>query len=282
MSADLKIVNSGVPGAESGFSDSAGHPVIDKTASVHKDTFIGTGTIVGPYAVIGAGVELGKNCIVHSHAVITGPAKFGDSNEFFSFSCIGGAPQDLRHKGEPTTLNAGDRNVFREYVTVSRGTVHGGGVTEIGSDNLIMAYRHIAHDCIIGNRVVMANNATLAGHVKVDDFAVFGGMVAVASFIRIGESAMLAAGSMVDRNVPPFSMVAGNRAVLQGTNRVGLMRRGFDSAARLQIKQILKRLKRKDDSLQQTIETYRNLDNLCPESARLIDFLSQVTRGITR
>jgi UDP-N-acetylglucosamine acyltransferase len=213
--------------------------------------------------------------------VITGNTRLGSENEVFPFACIGGDPQDLRHNGEATTLIIGNKNIFREHVTVNRGTVHGGGSTVIGNNNLIMAYSHIAHDCIIGDRVVIANNGTLAGHVEVYDYAVFGGGVQVASFMRIGESAMLAAGAMVDRDVPPFSMVAGDRAKLQGTNRVGMIRREFSSDVRLEIKQIIKQLIRKDE-LKKIVMEYSDRTDVSKESLRLIEFLSSASRGVVR
>ncbi|MBN2525675.1 MAG: acyl-ACP--UDP-N-acetylglucosamine O-acyltransferase [Deltaproteobacteria bacterium] len=258
------------------------HAEIDVLASVHPDAVIGEGCKVGAYAVIGPGVTLGRQCVVHPHGVVMGPTLLGDGNEVHPFACIGGAPQDLRHRGEPTELVIGHRNSFREHVTVGRGTVHGGGRTVIGDDNLVMAYCHIAHDCIIGNRVVMANGATLAGHVQVQDFAVFGGMVAVASFVRIGESAMLAAGAMLEKDVPPFAMVAGNRAVLKGVNRVGIARRDFSGAARLEIKRIIRALKKRETPLSNIMESFRNSGIKTPEALRLFAFLEQLPRGVTR
>ncbi|MBN2344216.1 MAG: acyl-ACP--UDP-N-acetylglucosamine O-acyltransferase [Deltaproteobacteria bacterium] len=255
---------------------------IDPRASVHSDAQLGEGCRIGPFAVVGEGVTLGKNCTLQAHAVVTGPTRMGNENEVYSFACIGGAPQDLRHRGEATELIVGDGNAFREHVTVGRGTVHGGGKTVIGNDNLIMAYCHIAHDCIIGNNVVMANNATLAGHVQVQDFAVFGGMVAVASFVRIGESAMLAAGSLLEKDVPPYAMVAGDRAVLKGVNRVGISRRGFSDSAKRDIKMIIKALKYSRTSLAEIIESVENTGPLSMEAERLIAFLRERQRSITR
>ncbi len=291
MNADLKIVkqnlsfnspdNSNIANNNSHDNGLVDNCTVDHLASVHKDAKLGKGCIVGPYAIIEKNVVLGKNCIIHAHAVISGPSFFGDDNEIFPFAVIGEAPQDLRHKGEPTSLKVGNRNIFREHVTVSRGTIHGGAVTVIGDENMVMAYSHIAHDCIIGNRVVMANNATLAGHVEVQDFAVFGGSVSVGSFLRIGESAMLGAGSMIDRDVAPFSMVAGDRAALQGINSVGMTRRGFDSAERLIIKRIVKMLKRKEP-LQNIINEFSYESDSLKPMVRLIEFLQTASRGITR
>jgi UDP-N-acetylglucosamine acyltransferase len=273
MSPDLKLLRGDKDAPASG---------VDPRAQVHSSARLGHQCAVGPFAVIGPDVVLGDGCTVHPHAVITGPSVFGSGNEFHPFSCVGGAPQDLRHRGEPTRLEAGDGNVFREHVTVNRGTVHGGGVTRIGSFNLFMAYCHVAHDCIIGDRVVMANNATLAGHVTVQDHAVFGGMVAVASFLRIGESAMLAAGSMLERDVPPFAMVGGNRARLCGVNRVGLRRRGFGPTALHQIKQIIMRLRDESIPVEDIIADVSGIPGLTGEATRLLSFLSTAKRGLTR
>ena len=255
---------------------------IDPLASVHADAVLGEGCSIGPYAVIGADVTLGANCVVQPHGVVTGPTVMGANNVVFPFACVGGAPQDLRHRGEATMLRIGDGNTFREHVTISRGTVHGGGETIIGNDNLFMAYCHIAHDCILGNRIVMANGATLAGHVTVQDYAVFGGMVAVASFVRIGESAMLAAGAMLEKDVPPFSMVAGNRASLRGVNRVGIARRKFSAAAQLEIKRVIRMLKKKSEPLAILHQEFQKMTMQTPEGARLQAFLAQLPRGVTR
>jgi UDP-N-acetylglucosamine acyltransferase len=272
-SPDLKLLRSE--------SDGTGSRV-DPRADVHPTASIGDGCVVGAFAVVGAGVTMGEGCVVHPHAVVTGPTVMGAGNEMHPFSCIGGAPQDLRHRKEPTLLEVGCRNEFREYVTVNRGTLHGGGVTRIGDDNLIMAYSHIAHDCILGNRVVMANGSTLAGHVRVQDYAVFGGMVAVGAFLRIGESAMMAAGSMLERDVAPFSMVGGNRARLCGVNRVGLRRRGFSDESVRQIYRIIRRLRDRDVTCEQIVNEFSAQPDLCPHAAHLIDFLNTLEKGIIR
>ncbi|MBN2716928.1 MAG: acyl-ACP--UDP-N-acetylglucosamine O-acyltransferase [Deltaproteobacteria bacterium] len=255
---------------------------IDPKASVHPDAVLGEGCKVGPYAVIDADVTLGARCVVHPHGVVTGPTNMGDENEVFPFACIGGAPQDLRHRGELTVLQVGNRNIFREHVTVGRGTMHGGGRTLIGDDNLIMAYCHVAHDCVLGNRVVMANGATLAGHVVVEDFAVFGGMVAVASFVTIGESAMLAAGSMIEKDVLPFSMVAGNRATLRGVNRVGIARRQFSEAAKREIRYVIRKLIHRGLPISTLQSEFERHTWHTPQAAQLVQFIGSRPRGVTR
>ncbi|MBW2277112.1 MAG: acyl-ACP--UDP-N-acetylglucosamine O-acyltransferase [Deltaproteobacteria bacterium] len=256
--------------------------VVDPRADVHPDAVIGPDCQIGPFAVVGAGVSLGEGCALHGHAVVLGPTILGPGNEIHPFACVGGSPQDLRHRGEPTRLVVGRDNVFREHVTVSRGTAHGGGETTIGDANLLMAYCHVAHDCRIGSHVVMANCATLAGHVQVEDHVVFGGLVAVGAFLRVGESAMLAAGSMIEREVPPFCTVAGDRARLRAVNRVGLDRRSVGPDARAQIKQIFRALKARSESLEQIIAQCRETFDLTDEASRMLIFLERVERGLTR
>ncbi len=258
---------------------------VDPRAVISPSAAVGPGCTVGPFAVIGDDVRLGAACVIHPHAVISGPTVLGDGNEVCSFSCIGGAPQDLRHNGEPTTLIIGDGNVFREHVTVNRGTVHGGGRTVIKDRNLFMAYTHVAHDCAIGSHVVMANHATLAGHVTVEDHAVFGGMVGVGTFLRVGESAMLAAGSMVEREVPPFCIIAGDRAKLRAVNRVGLDRRGIAPEAKQQIKALFRMLKTPGLTLPEIIRRWQTATPAAartPEALRMARFLETATRGLTR
>ncbi len=260
------------------------HPsaIVDPLASIHPSAEIGPGSVIGPYAVIGPDVTLGPECIVHTHGVILGPTTFGPQNTVHPFACIGGSPQDLRYRGERTDLKVGARNDFREHVTVNRGTGHGGGSTIIGDDNLLMAYSHVAHDCVLANHVVMANHATLAGHAVVQDHVVFGGMVAVGAFIRIGESAMLAAGSMVERDVPPFCLVAGDRARLRAINTVGLNRRGVEPEVKRQIKEIFRALRDHGQSLVGIIERFDKAPTLAPAPGRMIEFIRQGSRGLTR
>jgi UDP-N-acetylglucosamine acyltransferase len=279
MSARIELMNHKEAGAAAR---------IDPRAVISPRAVVGRGCRIGPFAVIGDGVRLGEGCVVHPHAVISGPTVMGPRNEVHAFACIGGSPQDLRHDGEPTELVIGEGNAFREHVTINRGTVHGGGRTVIGSHNLFMAYTHVAHDCQVGSRVVMANHATLAGHAVVADHVVFGGMVGVGTFLRIGESAMLAAGAMVEREVPPFCIVAGDRARLRAVNRVGLDRRGIGPAAKQQIKAIFRMLKDSDTPLSEIIAHWRftassdDTHFLTPEAERMIHFLENTTRGLAR
>ena len=268
---------------EGGRTDNGPEPAVtDPRAAVHPSAEIGPDCSIGPFAVVGPHVSLGSGCEVHAHAVIMGPTTLGDENVIHSFACIGGPPQDLRYQGERTELIVGNNNVFREHVTVNRGTSHGGGFTKIGNNNLLMAYCHVAHDCHIGNRVVMANHATIAGHTAVGHHAVFGGMVAVGTFLRIGESAMLAAGAMVEREVPPFCIVAGDRASLRAINRVGLDRRNFNPEARKQIRAIFRAIKEKGRPLDAIVAQFSKLDMLSPEAKRMLCFIEEVKRGLTR
>jgi UDP-N-acetylglucosamine acyltransferase len=255
---------------------------VDPRAAVDPAADLGPGCTVGPFAVIGPGVELGPDCAVAGHAVIGGPTRIGARNTVHPFAVIGGPPQDLRHRGEPTRLEIGDDNEFREHVTISRGTVRGGGVTRVGSGNLLMAGCHVAHDCRIGSHVVMANHATLAGHVTVHDHAVFGGMAAVGAFLRVGESAMLAAGAMVERDAPPFCIVAGDRARLRAVNRVGLDRRGIGQPARGQIKALFLALRRRNETLAGLVARFELMADLSEEARRMVAFLRGATRGLIR
>ncbi len=265
-------------GADSTPDDSG----IDPRAVVHPSACIGLGCTIGPYVVIGPEVHLGPRCVVHPHAVLQGPTTLGPNNTIHSFACIGGPPQDLRYRGEDTTLVIGAGNEFREHVTVNRGTPRGGGITTIGDDNLMMAYSHVAHDCHLGNHIVMANHATIAGHTRVQDYVVFGGLVGVGQFLRIGESAMLAAGSMIEQEVPPFCTVSGDRAKLRAVNRIGLERRNIGPSAKKQIKAIFKALKDRRTPLTQMINEFGNRETLSPEAQRMLDFLGQAARGVTR
>jgi len=196
--------------------------IVDPKAKIHPSCKI------GPYCVIGAGVELGKGCHLVSHVVMEGPTKIGVDNGFFPFSSIGLAPQDISYAGEPTRLEIGDHNEIREFVTINRGTVKGGGLTKIGDHNLIMAYTHIAHDCQIGSHIIMANAATLGGHVTVEDWASVGALCPVHHFVRIGTHSIIGGGTTVTQDVLPFSKTSAERGThAYGLNAIGLERRGF-------------------------------------------------------
>ena len=202
------------------------HPtaIVDPKSKIHSSCY------VGPYCVIGAEVELGEGCVLDSHVVMDGATKIGAGSHFFPFTSIGLAPQDITYAGEPTRLEMGARNVVREFVTINRGTVKGGGCTRVGDDNLIMAYTHIAHDCQIGSHVIMANAATLGGHVTVEDWATVGALCPVHHFVRIGTHAFIGGGTTITRDVLPFSKTSAERGTrAYGLNAVGLERAGFDA-----------------------------------------------------
>ncbi len=234
------------------------HPtaIVDPKARVHPSC------VIGPYCVIGAEIELGEDCRLVSHVAMGGPTRIGANNTFFPFSSIGLAPQDISYKGEPTRLEIGDHNQIREFATINRGTVKGGGLTKIGDHNLIMAYTHIAHDCQIGNHIIMANAATLGGHVSVGDWANVGALCPVHHFVRIGAYSIVGGGSTITRDVLPFSKTSAERDTqAYGLNAVGLERRGFSKeriqklhhayrvllASKLNTSQALERLKAETD-----------------------------------
>jgi UDP-N-acetylglucosamine acyltransferase len=198
--------------------------MIHKTAIIDSKAKISTNVEIGPYATIGPNVEIGENTLIQSHVNITGNTTIGKGNKFYSFASIGSDPQDLKYKGEETTLLIGDNNTIREHVTINTGTVQGGGLTKIGNNNLIMIGAHIAHDCIIGNNIVMANNTAIAGHAEIEDFVIIGAKCGVQQFTRIGKRAMIGGMTGVLRDVIPYGLSTGNRNYLNGINVVGLRR----------------------------------------------------------
>jgi len=250
--------------------------VIDAAAGLAADVKIGPYSVIGPDVTIGAGTEIGP------HVVIKGPTRIGADNRIFQFASIGDAPQDKKYAGEPTRLEIGDRNTIREFVTLNRGTVQDEGVTRIGDDNWIMAYVHIAHDCRIGNQTIFANNASLAGHVSVDDYAILGGFTLVHQFCAIGAHSMTAFGSGISKDVPPYVTVGGSPARPHGLNMEGLRRRGFSADARKRLKDAYRVLYREKLSLQEAITRLQSAATGCDELQLLVDFLGKQTRGIVR
>lgn len=255
------------------------HPsaIVDVNANIHPSCKI------GPYCTIGVGVELGEGCELISHVTIEGPSKIGSSNRFFPFSSIGLAPQDLSYKGESTRLEIGDSNVIREFVTINRGTAKGGGVTRIGSHILVMAYVHVAHDCSIGDHVILANAATLGGHVTVEEWAVVGALCPVHQFVRIGAHAYIGGGTTVTRDVLPFSKTAAERGThAYGLNAIGLERRGFSKERIRKIHHAYKVL------LASKLNTSQALEKLKSEPVRsedievLVRFIEVSERGIIK
>ncbi len=197
-------------------------------AIIHEKASLGSGVSVGPYCTVGEAVEIGADCELISHVVLGGPTRVGEKNRFFPYASVGLDPQDLKYKGEPTRLEIGDHNTFREFVTVHRGTEEGGGVTRIGNHNLLMAYCHVAHDCQLAHHIVMANGAALGGHVTIEDYVVLGAYCGIHQFSRIGRHSFIGAYTPVNRDVVPFSMTTEDRkAEIYGVNVVGLDRRGF-------------------------------------------------------
>ncbi len=203
--------------------------LIHPSAFVHPKAELGSDVEVGPFAYVGEFVRVGKGTKILHHATVEGHTTIGEGNEIGSFSVLGGKPQDLKYKGEPTRLEIGDRNQFREYVTVNTGTVTGTGVTKIGNDCLVMAYCHVAHDCIIGDHVVMANYSGLSGHVKIEDWVILSGMCGVSQFLRLGKHSFVGGMTAVRKDVAPYVITVGDPSEVRGLNLVGLKRRGFDS-----------------------------------------------------
>ncbi len=256
---------------------------IDSRAIVSPQVRLGCGVCIGAYAVVGPEVELGEGCVLHAHAVVNGPARLGRENVLHPFCSIGGDPQDLKYKGERTELVVGDSNVFREYVTVSRGTLQGGGVTRLGSHSLFMAYAHIAHDCQIGSHTVFANGATLAGHVTVEDHATLGAFSPVHQFCRIGRYAYIGASTVITQDVPPFSKVVTERETrCFGVNTIGLERRGFPPERIRQIEQAYRLLLRAKLNTTQALEQMRATLNGSADVEELIRFIEAAERGVIK
>jgi len=262
--------------------------VIDKTASIHPSSvieegaIIGPGVRIGPFCVIGPNVEIGEGTVLNSHIVINGHTRIGKENEIYQFASIGEVNQDLKYAKEETRVVIGDRNRIRESVTIHRGTAQGGGVTVVGSDNLLMVNTHIAHDCQIGNRCIFANNATLAGHVTVDDFAIIGGMTAVHQWCTIGAHVMVGGCSGVAQDVPPYVIAQGNHATPFGINIEGLKRRGFSKEALHAIRNAYKLLYRSGKTLDEVKPEIEALAQAHAEVRPFYDFFARSTRGLIR
>lgn len=254
------------------------HPsaIIDDLAGIAE------GVSVGPFSVIGPDVEIGTGTVIGPHVVIRGPTRIGRENRIFQFASIGEDPQDKKYQGEITRLEIGDRNVIREYSTVHRGTIQDKSVTRLGDDNLLMAYTHVAHDCVIGNGVIMANGASLAGHVTVDDFAILGGFSLVHQFCRIGRYSFSGMGSVISRDIPPYVMVGGSPTRPRGINSVGMERRGFDAESILQIKRAFKLIYKSRLKLEEAIESLTAMAEQSSEVIPLLEFLKQSGRSIIR
>lgn len=259
---------------------------IHSTALVDASAQIDSTVTVGPYAVIGPHVTIGAGTTVGAHCVIEGHTTIGQDNRIFQFASLGAAPQDKKYAGEPTRLVIGDRNTIREFCTFNIGTVQDQGVTTIGNDNWIMAYVHIAHDCVVGNQTILANNATLAGHVQVGDYAIIGGLTGVHQFTKVGAHVMAGFASHISQDVPPFMMVDGNPLAVRGFNLEGLRRRGFSAARIAAIKQMHRLLYRQGLTLELARNAIADMPASYPEAvgdiAMLLAFLEASTRGIAR
>ncbi|HEY6239911.1 MAG TPA: acyl-ACP--UDP-N-acetylglucosamine O-acyltransferase [Burkholderiales bacterium] len=256
--------------------------MIHPTAIVHPGAKLAPGVSVGPYSIIGEHVEIGEGTSIGPHVVIEGRTRIGVQNRIFGFSSLGGPPQDKKYAGEPTVLEIGDRNTIREYCTFSCGTAQDTGITRIGSDNWIMAYVHIAHDCQVGNHTVFANVATLAGHVQVGDHAVLGGFTGAHQFVSIGAHSITAVATVLLQDLPPYVMAAGNTAKPFGINGEGLKRRGFSAETIAVIKRAYKTLYRSGLGLEEARAEIAAQTRECPELQVLVDFLERSQRGIVR
>jgi UDP-N-acetylglucosamine acyltransferase len=255
---------------------------IHPTAIVSPNATLAADVEVGPYSIIGAGVELGPRCKVGPHVVINGPSRIGADNAFFQFASIGDAPQDHGYKGEATRLEIGDRNTFRECVTVNRGTTKQDWVTSIGSDNLFLAYSHVAHDCKVGSHCVFSNSVGLAGHVEVGDWVIFGAYSGVHQFAKIGAHAFLANNTAATYDIPPYFTAEGRPAVPRIVNEIGLKRRGFAPEQVRNIRNAFRVLYRSNLKLAEATEQLRVLASTQPELKAIVDFLDRSERGIAR
>jgi len=254
------------------------HPqaIVDPSAKIADDV------AVGPFTVIGADVEIGAGTTVASHVVINGPTKIGRDNRIFQFASVGEKPQDLKFNDDPTELIVGDRNTIREYVTLHRGTPGGGNVTRIGNDNLFMASSHVAHDCVLGDHIILANATALAGHVVVEDHAILGGYTTVHQFTRIGAHAFTGFSTAIDRDVLPFFTVAGNRARAVGINKEGLKRRNFSTESIRALQEAFKLLIKSSCSHKVALEKVEELAQRDANVRKMLDFLDASERGWIR
>jgi UDP-N-acetylglucosamine acyltransferase len=256
--------------------------VIDARAVVSPQAELATDVEVGPFTVIGPAVRIGARTRIAAHAVINGPTTLGADNHVFQFSSIGDAPQDKKYQGEPTRLEIGDRNVFREFCTVNRGTTHDAGVTRIGDDNLFMAYTHVAHDCQVGSRIVMANCATLGGHVQLGDWVIMGGFAGIHQFCKIGAHAFVGNNAAVTRDVPPYVMAVGQPARPHSINSEGLKRRGFSAEQIRVLRDAYRTLYRRGLSLAEAVAELTAVAREHAEVRPLLEFIGAATRSLVR
>lgn len=255
--------------------------MIDERAYIHPSAVIAKNVTIGPWAYIGENVTIDEGTWIAPHVVVKGPTRIGKNNKIFQFASIGEQPQDKKYNNEPTKLIIGDDNVIREYCNFNRGTVHGGGVTQIGSRNLFMANVHIAHDCIIGNNIIMANNTSVAGHVEIKDFAILSGYIGIHQFCKIGEYSFLSHGMLITQDVAPYMMVAGERRKkVSGINVEGLRRHQFSPEAIRAIKEAYKILYMRNLRLSEATEQLIDLAKTHPEIERVVSFIEASERGL--
>jgi UDP-N-acetylglucosamine acyltransferase len=256
---------------------------IHPTAILDPRSKVSASSVIGPYCVVGPDVELGDDCELISHVSIQGPTKIGFNNRFFPFCSIGLGPQDISYRGEPTRLEIGDHNVIREFVTLNRGTVKGGGLTRVGNQTLIMAYTHVAHDCVIGDHVILANAATLGGHVTVEEWAVVGALCPVHQFVRIGAHSYIGGGTTITKDVLPFSKtVAARDTHAYGLNAIGLERRGFSKERIRKIHHAYKTLLTSKLNTTQALEKLKSEPDRGEDVDMLIRFIESSERGVIK
>ena len=256
--------------------------LIDSTAIVDSHAELADGVSIGPYSVIGADVKIGAGTVIGSHVVIKGPTSIGKDNRVYQFSSIGEDPQDKKYAAEITRLEIGDRNTIREFTSMHRGTQQDNCVTKIGDDNLFMAYTHVAHDCIIGNNVIMANGASLAGHVHLNNNAILGGFTLVHQFTQVGQYSFAAMGSAITQDIPPFIMVGGKPTRPHGINSVGMERNGISAEDIRLIRNAYKIIYKMNLRLEDAIEKMEELASDSKQLTDMISFLRNVSRGILR
>jgi UDP-N-acetylglucosamine acyltransferase len=256
--------------------------LIHSTAIIDPTAELSSEVCIGPYAIIGPNVAIDSGTTIGPHTVIKGPTRIGKNNRIFQFASVGEDPQDKKYQGETTGLEIGDRNVIREFSTIHRGTLQDQGITRIGHDNLLMAYTHVAHDCIVGNSVIMANAASLAGHVRVFDFAILGGFSLVHQFCKIGQYSFSAMGSVINRDILPYVMVGGSPTRPHGINNVGLERQGFQPETIRQIRKAYKIVYKSGLKLDEAMQQLAEMALVVPEIDLIVTFLKQTDRSIIR
>lgn len=255
---------------------------IHPTAIIDPSAEIGPDVVIGPYTIVKQDTRIGAGTVIASHVVIDEHTTIGPECRIFQYASVGAAAQDLKFKGELTHLTVGRGTVIREFVTINRGTGAGGGITEVGEENFLMAYCHVAHDCKTGRRVILANNSTLAGHCELGNFSNIGGFTAIHQFVRVGDFAYIGGKSVVVKDIPPYVISAGDRAILHGLNKVGMRRSNFSEETITELKRAYRILFRIGLTVNEAIERVRAEVNLIPEVVAFIDFIQGSSRGITR